>query len=134
MWQYIVARVREEFPNTIFLLEGLGGAWTLTEALLSKGGMQWAYSELFQEYSGTQIGGYLDHAMKQSGRVGTLVHYSETHDNLRLAAKGRAWATARKAAWSDLGDRASSGCCWCSRSRDRAGGDEGRACELDEAS
>jgi hypothetical protein len=95
VWQYIVARVREEFPDTIFLLEGLGGAWALTEALLSEGGMQWAYSELFQEYSGTQVGGYLDHALKQSGRVGTLVHYSETHDNLRLAAKGRAWSLLR---------------------------------------
>ncbi len=95
VWQYIVARVREEFPNTVFLLEGLGGAWVLTEALLTEGGMQWAYSELFQELNGSQVGGYLDHAMKQSARVGTLVHYSETHDNLRLAAKGRAWSLLR---------------------------------------
>ncbi len=95
VWQYIVARVREEFPDTVFLLEGLGGAWTLTEALLTEGGMQWAYSELFQEFSGTQIGGYLGHALKQSGRVGALVHYSETHDNLRLAAKGRDWSLMR---------------------------------------
>lgn len=86
-WQYIVARVQQEFPETIFLLEGLGGAWEATEALLTEGGMQWAYSELFQNYSPVQISGYLDHGLKQSQRVGLLVHYSETHDNERLAAK-----------------------------------------------
>ena len=31
-WQYIIARVQEEFPETVFLLEGLGGAWEATEA------------------------------------------------------------------------------------------------------
>src|SRR5437773_1262308 len=95
VWQYIVARVREEFPETIFLLEGLGGGWTETETLLTEGGMQWAYSELFQEYSGLQVAGYLDHAHKQSERVGVLAHYSETHDNDRLAKKGRAWSLLR---------------------------------------
>lgn len=95
VWQYIVARVREEFPETLLLLEGLGGAWTETEALLTEGGMQWAYSELFQEYSGLQVAGYLDHAHKQSERVGVLAHYSETHDNERLAKKGRAWSLLR---------------------------------------
>jgi starch synthase (maltosyl-transferring) len=95
VWEYIVARVREEFPDALFLLEGLGGAWELTEGLLTDGGMQWAYSELFQEYSGLQVSGYLDHALKQSARVGTLIHYSETHDNERLAKKGRGWALLR---------------------------------------
>jgi len=66
-----------------------------TEALLTEGGMQWAYSELFQNYSGAQISGYLEHTWKQSRRVGVLVHYSETHDNDRLAAKGRAWSLLR---------------------------------------
>jgi len=97
-WQYITARVREEFPDALFLLEGLGGAWDLTENLLGDGGMQWAYSELFQEFTGPQVQGYLDHAHKQSARVGPLVHYSETHDNLRLAAAkpdGRAWSLLR---------------------------------------
>lgn len=87
-WQYIIARVREEFPDVVFLLEGLGGAWEATEALVTHGGMQWAYSELFQNYSAGQVNGYLDHALKQSARVGTLIHYSETHDNDRLAARG----------------------------------------------
>lgn len=97
-WQYITARVREEFPDALFLLEGLGGAWELTENLLGDGGMQWAYSELFQEYNGLQVQGYLDHAHRQSARVGVLVHYSETHDNPRLAAArpdGRAWSLLR---------------------------------------
>ncbi|HEV2394606.1 MAG TPA: amylo-alpha-1,6-glucosidase [Verrucomicrobiae bacterium] len=94
-WQYIVARVQQEYPETIFLLEGLGGAWETTEALLSEGGMQWAYSELFQNYSGAQVASYLEHSIKQSGRAGLLVHFSETHDNDRLAARGRAWSLLR---------------------------------------
>src|SRR2546427_3210280 len=95
VWQYITARVREEFPETLFLLEGLGGGWKETEALLTEGGMQWAYSELFQETTGPQVAGYLDHAHKQSRRVGVLAHYSETHDNDRLAKKGREWSLLR---------------------------------------
>ena len=94
-WQYITARVQEEFPETIFLLEGLGGAWEATELLLTEGGMQWAYSELFQNYSGRDVAKYLDYANRQSGRVGSYVHYSETHDNSRLAEKGRAWSLLR---------------------------------------
>jgi predicted glycogen debranching enzyme len=94
-WQYIIARVQDEFPETIFLLEGLGGSWEATESLLTDGGMQWAYSELFQNYSGRQVADYLDYANRQSTRVGTYVHYSETHDNDRLAAKGRAWSLLR---------------------------------------
>ncbi len=94
-WQYIVARVRQEFPETIFLLEGLGGSWEATELLLTEGGMQWAYSELFQNYSGRDVASYLDYALRQSERVGLYVHYSETHDNPRLAAQGRAWSLLR---------------------------------------
>lgn len=94
-WQYIVARVQEAYPNTVFLLEGLGGAWEATEALLTDGGMQWAYSELFQNYSGQQVSSYLDHSQKASQRVGLLFHYSETHDNDRLAKRGRAWSLMR---------------------------------------
>ena len=94
-WQYIVARVQEEFPETIFLLEGLGGPWDATELLLTEGGMQWAYSELFQNYSGKEVAWYLDYANRQNERVGSYVHYSETHDNSRLADKGRAWSLLR---------------------------------------
>lgn len=95
VWQYIVARVQEEFPETIFLLEGLGGAWEATEELLTEGGMQWAYSELFQNYNALEVSRYLDHSIRQSSRVGILVHYSETHDNNRLALKGRQWSLLR---------------------------------------
>ena len=95
VWQHIVARVRQEYPNTVFLLEGLGGSWEATEILLTDGGMQWAYSELFQNYSGTDVARYLDYALGQSRRVGLYVHYSETHDNPRLAARGRAWSLLR---------------------------------------
>ncbi|MBL0314099.1 MAG: glycogen debranching enzyme N-terminal domain-containing protein [Holophagaceae bacterium] len=94
-WQYIQARVRQLFPDSVFLLEGLGGAWEITENLLSEGGMQWAYSELFQNYDGQQVSAYLDHALRQSARVGPLVHYSETHDNPRLAMKGATWSLMR---------------------------------------
>ena len=94
-WQYIIARVREEFPEAVFLLEGLGGSWEATENLLTEGGMQWAYSELFQNYSGRQIADYLDYALHQGSRVGAYIHYSETHDNNRLAEKGRTWSLLR---------------------------------------
>ena len=94
-WEYIIARVQDEFPETIFLLEGLGGSWDTTELLLTEGGMQWAYSELFQNYSGRDIAGYLDYVNRQDQRVGGYFHYSETHDNSRLAEKGRAWSLLR---------------------------------------
>ena len=94
-WQYIVARVRQVFPNCTFLLEGLGGAWEATEGLLTEGGMQWAYSELFQNFTPREVSGYLDHCIRQASRMGPLVHYSETHDNGRLARKGRDWSLLR---------------------------------------
>jgi starch synthase (maltosyl-transferring) len=95
VWQYIEARVRQEFPGALFLLEGLGGPLEATNALLTDGGMQWAYSELFQNYSGPEVARYLDYSLGQSERVGLYVHFSETHDNDRLAAKGRAWSLMR---------------------------------------
>jgi predicted glycogen debranching enzyme len=94
-WQYIIARVQQAYPDTVFLCEGLGGAWEATETLLTEGGMQWAYSELFQNYSGRDIAHYLDHSLRQSEKVGVMVHYSETHDNHRLAASGRIWSLMR---------------------------------------
>jgi starch synthase (maltosyl-transferring) len=94
-WQYVVARVRELFPDCLFLLEGLGGAWEATETLLTDGGMQWAYSELFQCYEPMHVAHYLDHAIQHSRRIGSLVHYSETHDNDRLAEKGMRWSRMR---------------------------------------
>ncbi|MGV3772193.1 MAG: amylo-alpha-1,6-glucosidase [Verrucomicrobiales bacterium] len=94
-WQYIIAKVRQQYPNTCFLLEGLGGSWAATDELLTVGGMQWAYSELFQNYDGAQVSGYLDHVLPKCSQMGTFVHYSETHDNLRLAEKGKTWSLMR---------------------------------------
>lgn len=94
-WQRIVRQVRKDFPDTVFLLEGLGGAWSATEALLGTGGMQSAYSELFQNYSGDEVRSYLAHAQAASGRSGLLINYAETHDNTRLAARGRRWTLLR---------------------------------------
>ncbi len=88
VWQFITAKVRREFPETVFLLEGLGGPWEATEACLAEGGMQWAYSELFQNHGALGISAYLDHHLGASARSGILIHYSETHDNSRLAANG----------------------------------------------
>jgi hypothetical protein len=93
-WRYIISRVRQEFPETVFLLEGLGGGWADTAALLTTGGMQWAYSELFQNYQGAEVARYLDHFLAHRG-LGVLVHYSETHDNDRLAKGGVAWSLLR---------------------------------------
>ncbi|MSU36827.1 MAG: amylo-alpha-1,6-glucosidase [Pedosphaera sp.] len=94
VWRFITARVRGEFPDAVFLLEGLGGAWETTEVLLGPGGFQWAYSELFQNYGGAGVQWYLDYSLPTSHRCGTLVNYSETHDNPRLAAHklGREWS------------------------------------------
>ncbi len=103
VWQFITARVRQEFPDTVFLLEGLGGPWETTNALLAEGGMQWAYSELFQNSGPGALGGYLQYATRTSHEHGTLVHYSETHDNTRLAARGaspHAPLTAEGRRWS----------------------------------
>ncbi len=88
VWQFITARVRQEFPDTVFLLEGLGGSWEATGDLLTEGGMQWAYSELFQNTGSPAVGSYLRHSLAVSATTGTLVNYSETHDNCRLAAMG----------------------------------------------
>ena len=54
-WNYIIARVRIEYPDTIFMLEGLGGDQKITENLLCDAGMNWAYSEIFQKVLGRQL-------------------------------------------------------------------------------
>jgi len=47
----------------------------------------------FQNYSSVAIAGYLDHCLRQAPKVGLLIHYSETHDNDRLAAQGQTWSS-----------------------------------------
>ena len=96
-WKYIVAKVREEFPGTVFLLEGLGGDPAVTSELLNSGNMNWAYSELFQNYRRDQVEGYLEYAWKESASNGVMIHYAETHDNPRLAALSTEYARMRTA-------------------------------------
>ena len=96
-WEYIIAMVRREFPDTVFLLEGLGGATEVTQALLDRANMDWAYSELFQNYSRDQIEGYLNYAWNESCSNGIMIHYAETHDNNRLATSGERYARLRTA-------------------------------------
>ncbi len=96
-WTYIVATVREEFPNTIFFLEGLGGELSVTREILNSANFNWAYSELFQNYDRSQIERYLPEAVRVSSENGILIHFAETHDNNRLAATSTAYAAMRTA-------------------------------------
>lgn len=96
-WCYITARVRQEFPDTVFMLEGLGGSPQVVDRLLEGGGLDWAYSELFQNYGRDQITRYLSGAIDVSMTKGVLVHFAETHDNNRLAAHSSRYAKMRTA-------------------------------------
>ncbi|MDI6774375.1 MAG: amylo-alpha-1,6-glucosidase [Verrucomicrobiota bacterium] len=97
VWEYVTAKVREEHPDTIFLLEGLGGKLDVVERMLSDGGLNWAYSELFQNYDRASIEAYLSDCLRTASTCGALVHFAETHDNNRLAARSQAWARLRTA-------------------------------------
>jgi predicted glycogen debranching enzyme len=94
-WNYMVAKVRDEYPETIFFLEGLGGKIETTEQLLTKSNLNWAYSEIFQQYSADELTRYLDFVCRFSQQNGMMVHFAETHDNARLAAQSKAWAALR---------------------------------------
>lgn len=94
-WEYVVARVRDEYPDTVFMLEGLGGALDVTDRLLSESGLDWAYSELFQTYDRDGFERYLPSAIDRAAKYGALVHFAETHDNDRLAKNGRVYAQLR---------------------------------------
>ncbi len=96
-WEYIIASVRQEFPDTVFLLEGLGGKIEATTELLNRCNMNWAYSELFQNFSREQVEAQVQHAMAVSAADGLMVHFAETHDNNRLAARSRSHAVMRTA-------------------------------------
>ncbi len=94
-WDYIVAKVRQEYPDTVFLLEGLGGMISVQEKLLIESGLDWAYSELFQNYSRDEISRYQPYIENCSHNFGTLINFAETHDNLRLAAQSPEYAAMR---------------------------------------
>ena len=96
-WQYIIARVQQEFPETIFLLEGLGGAWEVTDNLLTDGGMQWAYSELFQNYSGRR-GAAVSRSQLHSRaqRIGAATSITAKRTTTSASPqRGRAWSLLR---------------------------------------
>ena len=95
VWEYIVAKVRLQYPDTIFLLEGLGGDPRVVEALLDRANLDWAYSELFQNVDRSQLESYLPGAIETSATKGILVHFAETHDNDRLASVSREYARTR---------------------------------------
>jgi predicted glycogen debranching enzyme len=94
-WEYIVAKVRLEYPETLFFLEGLGGPLETTRNLLSKANLNWAYSELFQNYTRQEISNYLPIACEISNTCGHMIHFAETHDNDRLASVSRRYAKMR---------------------------------------
>ena len=96
-WQYIIAKVRDQFPDTIFFLEGLGGKIVVTRELLDAANFNWAYSELFQNYDHQDIAFQLLQAMDISAGEGLMAHYAETHDNPRLASRSHTWAKMRTA-------------------------------------
>ncbi len=96
-WTYIVATVRTQYPDTIFLLEGLGGKVSDTRAILNEANFNWAYSELFQNYDRGQIEHYLPEAFEISSKEGIMVNFAETHDNNRLSAKSHRYARMRTA-------------------------------------
>ncbi len=85
-WEYMVAKVRNVFPDTLFFLEGLGGAMEITCDILTRANFNWAYSELFQTHTKDELTRYLPRAWEISHTCGHLIHFAETHDNNRLAA------------------------------------------------
>ncbi len=108
-WTYIVARVRREYPDTLFLLEGLGGKVEVTEQLLTESNLDWAYSELFQVGPAREVERYSRDLLPLSTHAGPLVHFAETHDNHRLAASGPRHARLRTALTALLSQRGAFG-------------------------
>ena len=96
-WKYIVSKVREQYSDSIFFLEGLGGKISVTRKILNRANFNWAYSELFQNYDRGQIENYLPGAIEISQSDGLMVHFAETHDNIRLASRSGIFARMRTA-------------------------------------
>ncbi|MDT8391143.1 MAG: amylo-alpha-1,6-glucosidase [Lentisphaeria bacterium] len=97
VWRYVAAKVRAEFPNCVFMLEGLGGPIKVMKSLLTDGSLNWAYSELFQTETKPAFEHYLPGCNDIARHIGTLAHFAETHDNNRLAATSPAYAKMRTA-------------------------------------
>lgn len=103
-WRYIEAKVRNEYPDTVFMLEGLGGPVHKQEALLGECGLDWGYSELFQNNTRSEVENYARYADTSGRNFGTLVNFAETHDNNRLAATSPLYARMRCALMVFLSD------------------------------
>lgn len=97
VWKYIIAKVREQYPDTVFLLEGLGGPLETTRHLLMDCGLNWAYSESFQQFGFMAESSYLKKTLESAVNTGFLVNFAETHDNKRLAETSEEWARLRVA-------------------------------------
>jgi predicted glycogen debranching enzyme len=69
----------------------------VTRDLLNTANLNWAYSELFQNYERGQIEKYLPEAIDISTCDGITVHFAETHDNPRLASHSETYARMRTA-------------------------------------
>ena len=76
-WKYIEAKVRSEYPDTVFMLEGLGGPPDKQEILLRDCGLDWAYSELFQNYTRSEVENYTNYSTYVSKSCGTLINFAE---------------------------------------------------------
>ncbi len=96
-WKYIIAKVRRTYPDTVFLLENLGGHRWLMEDLLSDYGMNWAYSEIFQQYNRDELEYNIPKDRMISLTKGVIVNYAETHDNNRLAGVSHKYSRLRVA-------------------------------------
>jgi len=96
-WKYIIAKVRRTYPDTVFLLENLGGHKWLMEDLLADCGMNWAYSEIFQQYNRDELEYNIPKDRSISLTKGTIINYAETHDNNRLASVSHKYSKLRVA-------------------------------------
>ena len=94
-WEYIVAKIRVQYPETLFFLEGLGGPIETTREILTRANFNFAYSELFQNYTREEISIYLPQAYDLSQTSGIFIHFAETHDNNRLASVSILYAQMR---------------------------------------
>ncbi|MGM0497252.1 MAG: amylo-alpha-1,6-glucosidase [Bacteroidota bacterium] len=103
-WKYIISKVRIQYPETIFLLEGLGGKKETTENLLTESNLNWAYSEMFQNYNQEEMDWYISEFSEISLKKGPLVNFSETHDNERLASVSKAFSRLRNGLTALLSD------------------------------
>ncbi len=99
-WEYMVARVRREYPETFFLLEGLGGRIEATVGLMHDANLNGAYSELFQNHD--RAGGRAVPGWRRAWRGKTVD--GAFRGNARQSPAGRAFGRLRADAHRAGGD------------------------------